>query len=49
MEVYQKSKSYQARKVSPHARNTTESKLNSFPNRNIFIGDRPRRAAKTDS
>ena len=31
MEVHQKSKSYQTRRVSPCARNTTQSKWNSFP------------------
>ena len=49
IEVDQKSKSYQARRVSPRARNTTQSKWNSFLNRNIFFGDRPRRAARIDS
>ena len=28
------------------ARNATQSKWNSFPNRNIFFGDQPRRATK---
>ena len=32
MEVGQKSKSYQARRVSYCARNTTQSKWNGFPN-----------------
>ena len=45
----QKSKSYQARRVSPHAKNKTQSKWNSFPNRNIFFDDRFRRAARIDS
>ena len=49
MEVDQKSKSSQSRIVSPCARNTTQSKRNSFPNINIFFGDRPRRAARIDS
>ena len=31
MEVDQKSKSYQARRVSPRARNTTQSEWNDFP------------------
>ena len=48
MEVDQKIKSYLARRVPPHARNTTQSVWNSFPNRNIFFGDGPRRAARTD-
>ena len=34
---------------SPRARNITQSKLNSFPNTNIFSGDRPRRASRIDS
>ena len=34
MEVNKKSKIYQARRVSPRVRNTTQSKRNSFPNRN---------------
>ena len=46
MDEDQKTKSYQARKVSPHARNTTQSKWNSFPNRNILYGDRPLRVAR---
>ena len=49
MEVDQKSKSYQARKVSPHTINTTQSKWNSLPNRNIFFGDRRQRASAIDS
>ena len=49
MEVDQKSKSYQAIKVSPRTRNTTQSKWNSFSNINIFFGDWPRRAARIDS
>ena len=49
MEVDQKRKSYQARRVAPGARNTIQSKWNSFLNRNIFFGDRPRRAARIDS
>ena len=49
MEVDKKSKSYQARRVSPPARNTAQSKWNSFPNRNIFFGDWPPRAARIDS
>ena len=49
MELDQKSKSYQTRRVSPHARNATPSKLNSFPNTNIFSGDWPQRAARIDS
>ena len=49
MEVDQKSKSFQARRVSPRTRNTTQSKRNSFPNRNIFFGERPRKAATSDS
>ena len=44
-----KSKSYQARRVLPRARNTTQSKWNSFPNRNIFFGDQPRRDVRIDS
>ena len=48
-EVDQKSKSYQARTVSPCARNTTQCKWNSFPDRNIFFGDWPQRAARSDS
>ena len=44
----QKSKGHQARRVSPRARNTTQSKWNSFPNRNVFFGDRPRKAARID-
>ena len=43
MEVDQKSISYQARRLSPRTRNTTQSKRNSFHNRNIFFGDRPRK------
>ena len=49
MEVDQKSKSYQARRVSPRARNTAQSKWNSFPNRIISFGDRPPRATRIDS
>ena len=49
MKVDKKSRSYYARRVSPRARNITQSKWNSFPNRNIFFGDRPRRAARIDS
>ena len=49
MEVDQQLKSYQARRVSPRARNKTQSKWNSFPNRNIFFGDRPQSAARIDS
>ena len=49
MEVDQKRKSYQVRRVSPGARNTFQSKWNSFPNRNVFFGGRPRRAAGIDS
>ena len=49
MEVDQKSKSYQARRVSPRVRNMTQSKWNSFPNRNIFFGDQSGRAARSDS
>ena len=49
MEVDQKRKSYQARRVSPRVRNTTQSKWNSFSNRNIFFVDRPRRAAWIDN
>ena len=49
MEVDQKSKSYQTRRVSARARNTTQSKWNSFPNRNIFFGDWSQRAARIDS
>ena len=37
MEVDQKSISYQAKRVSSHARNATQSKWNSFPNRNFFL------------
>ena len=48
MEVDLKSKSFQARRMSPLARNTIQFKQNSFPNRNIFFGDRPRRAARFD-
>ena len=44
-----KSKSYQARRVLPRARNTTQSKWNSFPNRNIFVVDQSRRAGRNDS
>ena len=39
----------QARRVSPGARNTTQSKWNSFPNRNIFVVDQSRRAGRNDS
>ena len=49
MEKGQKGKSYQARRVSTHARNITKSKWNSFPNRNNFFGDQPQRATWTDS
>ena len=49
MKVDQKSKTYLARRVSPSARNTTQSKWNSFLNRNIFFGGPPRRAARIDS
>ena len=49
MEVDQKSKSYQARRASLRARNTAQSKWNSFPNRNILFGDQPRRATRIDS
>ena len=38
MKVDQKSKSYQARRASPRARNTTQ-KYNTFANRNTFFGD----------
>ena len=44
----QKIKSYQARGVPPCARNATQSKWNSFPNRNILFDDRSRRAARID-
>ena len=37
------------RRVPTCARNTTQSKWNSFLNRNIFFGDRPWRAARIDS
>ena len=49
MEVDQKSKIYQARRVSPRAGNAIQSKWDNFSNRNIFFGDRPRRAARIDS
>ena len=49
MEADQKSKSYQARRVLPRAMNTTQSKWNSFLNRNIFFGDQPQGAATIDS
>ena len=49
MDVDQKSKSYQARRVLPRATNTTQSKWNSFLNSNIFFGDQPQRAATIDS
>ena len=49
MEVDQKSKSYQAIKVSSRTRNTTQSKWNSFSNINISFGDWPRRAARINS
>ena len=49
MEVDQKSKSYQGRRMSPRARNTTTSKRKSSSNRNIFFGDQPQRAARFDS
>ena len=48
LEVDQEIKSYLARRLSHRARNTTKSILNSFPNRNIFFSDRPRRAGRTD-
>ena len=40
---------YQARRVLSRARNTTQSKWSSFPNRNIFFDDRSRKAARIDS
>ena len=39
MEVDQKSKIYQARRVSPRARNAIQSKWANFSNRNIFFGE----------
>ena len=49
MEKDQKIKSYRAKRVPPGARYTTESKWNSFPNRNTFFGDQSRRASRIDS
>ena len=49
MELDQKCKSYEARRVSPLTRNTTQCRWNKFPNRNIFFVDRPGRAARFDS
>ena len=49
MEADQKSISYQERRVLPRARNKTQSKWSSFPNRNIFFAGRPQRAARIDS
>ena len=44
-----KFKGYQARRVSPRVRNTTQSKWNSFPNKIFLFGDKARKAARTDS
>ena len=49
MEVDQKSESYQATRVSPHAKNTIQAKWNSLTNRNIFFVEKLRRAATIDS
>ena len=49
MKLDQKSKHFLARRASPRARNAIQSKWNSFPNRNIFFGDRSQRAARIDS
>ena len=49
IKVEQKSKRYVGRRVSLQARNTTQSKWKSFPNRNIFFGERSRRATRIDT
>ena len=49
MEEDKKSKNYQPRRVSPRARNTTQSKWNRLPNRKIFFGDRTQRVARIAS
>ena len=49
MEVDQNLKIHQARRVSPRAKKTTQSTWNSFPNRKIFFGGQPQRAARIDS
>ena len=49
MEKDQKNKRYRAKRVPPGARYTTESKWNSFSNRNTFFGDQSRRASRIDS
>ena len=49
MEVDQNLKIDQARRVSSRAKNITQSTWNSFPNRKIFFGGQPQRAARIDS